>query len=184
MLITFKAYNHSGFLCLSTWTATAGTYKMERAVYQTRLNRGDFSHVDLSSDDPTFQNERMYANNQAVNQHKGDRIMNDDQAQEMKILKDLDKAFKLVNATNKRTIKSMDQICVPYQKMRPYLDSVVFLIGMIPIWGVKVKTVMMFVLRIADAACVTVPTFGIQSQWRQHDSAPKEIEIVETIETA
>jgi hypothetical protein len=49
---TYRAYDHKGELVLSTWAASGGAQFAEEAVYQRRLNRGDFGCVYVTSDDP------------------------------------------------------------------------------------------------------------------------------------
>lgn len=41
----FRAYDVRGNLVLATWTSSPVTYAAERAVYQQRLDRGDFADV-------------------------------------------------------------------------------------------------------------------------------------------
>lgn len=55
----FKAYR-GDLLVLATW-AEGAMEPMERAVYQERLDRGDFSRVDISHDAPDRPQETLRA---------------------------------------------------------------------------------------------------------------------------
>jgi hypothetical protein len=56
---TFKAYDHRGKLVLSTWTKAPCSYAVECAAFQTRLDRGELSRVDVFSNDPHEENRTM-----------------------------------------------------------------------------------------------------------------------------
>jgi len=44
---TYKAYDWAGNLKLETWASTPGTKKAEEKAYQERVNKGDFSKVEV-----------------------------------------------------------------------------------------------------------------------------------------
>ena len=56
---TYKAYRGREGLVLSTWTSAPISHEIEQAAYQARLDRGELSYVDVSSDDPHEPNFRM-----------------------------------------------------------------------------------------------------------------------------
>lgn len=55
----FRAYDVRGDLVLATWTSSAVTYTAERAVYQQRLDRGDFADVVIITPVPELKAEKM-----------------------------------------------------------------------------------------------------------------------------
>lgn len=57
---TFKAYDVRGNLMLSTWTNSPGTFLVEKAAYQARLNRGELASVEITSDEPHFITEHLH----------------------------------------------------------------------------------------------------------------------------
>jgi len=58
---TFRAFNYKGELVSSTWTESPVTYHVEREAYQTRLNKGHFAEVQITSNDPWERAENLVA---------------------------------------------------------------------------------------------------------------------------
>jgi hypothetical protein len=49
---TFRAYDIRGRFVVSTWTRAPSTYAYQCAAFQSQLNRGELSRVDVWSSDP------------------------------------------------------------------------------------------------------------------------------------
>lgn len=56
---TYRAYDLRGELVICTW-AVGAAQRMEEDVYQTRLNRGDFIVVEVTSEDPHERPFKMH----------------------------------------------------------------------------------------------------------------------------
>lgn len=48
-------------------------------------------------------------------------------------------------------------LCDTYSKVKPYLDSALAFIGLIPVWGPKIVVAVKLLIQIADTACSAGP---------------------------
>lgn len=70
---------------------------------------------------------------------------------EKEALKMLDRAAAV--AAKRRDAKAID-FCKSYRQIKPALPAILWLLRLIPLYGVKIATVFELVIQVADKACI------------------------------